>query len=250
MGSLSGLKNIQIIILGLCIAAATIFSTVILSKGVIQIKRLTEEVIEVTGSAEKDIVSDYIVWKSAFKRRDPQLKTAYVSLQDDLKKVREYLLSKGVNENEIVASQVETVTLYKKNEKGYNTNEVEAYRVSQQVEIRSYDVKNVTDISRQATELLDKDVQFISGSPEYFYIKLPELKVEMLAKATENAKIRAEKMAASTGNEIGAIRSANMGKFQINAANSYDVSWYGNHDTSSYEKKIIAIVHVSFAIEE
>jgi len=250
MGSLSGLKNIQIIILGLCIAGATIFSTFVLSKGVIQFKRLTEEVITVTGSAEKDIVSDYIVWKSAFTRRDPQLKTAYVRLQDDLKKVKEYLLSKGVKEDEIIASQVETETLYKKNEKGYSTNEVEVYRVAQQVEVRSYDVKKVTDISRQATELLDKDVQFISGSPEYFYTKLPELKIEMLAKATENAKARAEKMAASTGNEIGAIRSANMGKFQINAANSYDVSWYGNHDTSSFDKKVIAIVHASFAIGE
>jgi len=250
MGSLSGLKNIQIIILGLCIAGATIFSTFVLSKGVIQFKRLTEEVITVTGSAEKDIISDYIVWKSAFTRRDPQLKTAYVRLQGDLKKVKDYLLSKGVKEDEIVASQVETETLYKRNEKGHKTNDIEAYLVSQEVEVRSYEVQKVTDISRQSTELLDKDIQFISGSPEYFYTKLPELKVEMLAKATENAKARAQKMASSTGNEIGAIRSANMGKFQINAANSYDVSWYGNHDTSSYEKKIIAITHASFAIAE
>jgi len=72
----------------------------------------------------------------------------------------------------------------------------------------------------------------------------------MLAKATENAKVRASKMAASTGNKIGTIRSAQMGKFQINAANSYDVSWYGNHDTSSFDKKVIAIVHASFAIRE
>ena len=250
MGSLSGLKNIQIIILGLCIAGATIFSTFVLSKGVIQFKRLTEEVITVTGSAEKDIISDYIVWKSAFTRRDPQLKTAYVRLQGDLKKVKDYLLSKGVKEDEIVASQVETETLYKRNEKGHKTNDIEAYLVSQEVEVRSYEVQKVTDISRQSTELLDQDIQFISVLPEYFHTKLAELKVEMLAKATENAKNRAQKMAASTGNKIGAIRSASMGKFQINAANSYDVSWYGNHDTSSFEKKVIAIVHASFAISE
>ncbi|NQS90710.1 hypothetical protein HQ584_13080, partial [Patescibacteria group bacterium] len=46
MSSFRELKNIQIIILGLCIAGATIFSTMILSKGVIQVKRLTEEVIQ------------------------------------------------------------------------------------------------------------------------------------------------------------------------------------------------------------
>jgi len=250
MGTFSGLKNIQIIILGLCIAGATIFSTVVLSKGVIQVKRLTEEVIKVTGSAEKDIISDYIVWKSGFTRRNPKLKEAYVKLQDDLKKVKKYLLSKGVKEDEIVASQVETDILYKRNEKGHKTNEIEGYLVGQSVEVRSYEVQKVTDISRQSTELLDQDIQFISVLPEYFHTKLAELKVEMLAKATENAKIRAQKMAASTGNKIGAIRSASMGKFQINAANSYDVSWYGNHDTSSFEKKVIAIVHASFAISE
>lgn len=245
-----GLKNIQIIILGLCIAGATIFSTVVLSKGVIQFKRLTEEVITVTGSAEKSIISDYIVWKGGFTRRDPQLKTAYIKLQDDLTKVKAYLLSKGIKEDEIVVSQVGTEILYKRNEKGHKTNEIEGYFVGQGVEVRSYEVQKVTDISRLSTELLDQDIQFISDSPEYFYTKLPELKVEMLAKATENAKARAQRMAASTGNKIGAIRSASMGKFQINAANSYDVSWYGNHDTSSYEKKIIAIAHATFAIAE
>ena len=250
MEGLKVLRNTQIIILGICFAVATIASTMILSKGVIQIKRLAEEVIDVTGSAEKDIVSDYIVWTSEFTRRDPQLKAAYAKLQVDLKKVKEYLLAKGIKEDEIVVSQVATKILYMKNEKGNNTNEIEEYLVSQGVEVRSYSVQKVTDISRQSTELLDQDIQFISRSPKYFYKNLPDLKVEMLAKATENAKERAVKMAASTGNRIGAIRSAKMGKFQINAANSYDISWYGNHDTSSFDKKVIAIVHASFAIKE
>jgi len=57
VGNPRGLKNIRIIILGLCIAGATIFSTVILSKKVIQEKRLTEEVIKVTDSTEEVIMS-------------------------------------------------------------------------------------------------------------------------------------------------------------------------------------------------
>ena len=56
MKGIGELKNIQIIILGLCIVCATVFSTVILSKGVIQVKKLTEEIIEVSGSAEKDSI--------------------------------------------------------------------------------------------------------------------------------------------------------------------------------------------------
>ncbi|MFA7677054.1 MAG: SIMPL domain-containing protein [Candidatus Omnitrophota bacterium] len=248
MGSLSGLKNVQIIILGLCIAGATIFSSLVISKGMMQIKKFSNEVIEVTGSADKKIVSDYIVWNSGFSRRDAKMTVAFDKLKNDLRAVKEYLLSKGVKEEEIVVPQVDTKILYKKNEKGNNTNEIEAYLISQAIEVRSYDVKKVDDIARQATELINQDIQFISASPEYFYTKLAELKHEMLAKATKDAKQRAEQMANSTGNKIGLMRSAKMGTFQINPVNSYDVSWYGNNDTSSYEKKVTAVVNVSFAI--
>jgi len=92
-------------------------------------------------------------------------------------------------------------------------------------------------------------VEFESGSPEFFYMKLDELKLEMLAKATENAKQRAEKMAGSTGNRIGVMRSAKMGVFQITPVNSTEVSDWGVNDTTSLEKRVTAVVNVSFAIE-
>ena len=250
MGSLRELKHIQIIILGLCIAGATIVSTVILSKGLMQIKKFTNEVITVTGSAEKEIVSDYIVWNSKFSRRDSKMTVAFEKLKEDLKKVKEYLLSKGVKDNEIIVSQISTTVLYKKNEKGHDTNEIEGYCLSQGIEVRSYDVKKIDDIARRSTELINQDIQFLSSAPKYFYTKLAELKVEMLAKATENAKKRAKSMAASTGNKIGLMRSAKMGIFQITSVSSYDVSWYGNNDTASLEKKVTAVVNVDFAIAE
>ncbi|MFC1590279.1 SIMPL domain-containing protein [Candidatus Omnitrophota bacterium] len=243
------LRNSQIIVLGLCIATATIISTVILSNGLLRMKKFTNEVIDVTGSAENKIVSDYIVWKAGFSRRDPRMTIAFEDLKKDLNRVKEYLLSKGIQKDEIVISPVTTKVLYKKTEKGHNTNEIEGYFLGQEIEVRSYNVKKTADISRKSTELINEDIQFISGAPEYFYTKLAELKVEMLSKATEDAKRRAVSMASSAGNKIGLMRSARMGIFQINPVNSYDVSWYGNNDTSSYEKKVRAVVSASFAIE-
>ncbi|MCK5287939.1 MAG: SIMPL domain-containing protein [Candidatus Omnitrophica bacterium] len=250
MGNFKELKNIQIIILGVCIASATIFSTVILSRGLLKIKKFSNEIIKVTGSAEKSIVSDYIVWNSMFTRRDIKLTDAFTKLKNDLKEVKIYLLAKGIQENEIIVSQANTKVLYKKNEKGYNTNDIDGYLLSQGIEVRSYEVKKVDDIARQSTELLNKDIQFISGAPDFFYTKLAELKIEMLAKATKNAKNRAKSMAKSTGNHIGLMRSAKMGIFQITPINSYDVSWYGNNDTSSLEKKVTAVVNVDFQIKD
>ncbi|MCM8820102.1 MAG: SIMPL domain-containing protein [Candidatus Omnitrophica bacterium] len=249
MEGLKVLRSTQIIILGICFVIATIASSVILSKGLLQIRKFSSEVITVTGSAEKKIISDYIVWKAEFSRRAPELKAAYATLQEDLKKVKEYLTSQGVKDDELVILPVNTKVLYKKNEKGYDTNEIEGYLLSQGIEVKSYDVKKIDEVSRQSTELITQDIQFISQAPEYFYTKLAELKIEMLAKATEDAKQRAISMAKSTGNKIGAIRSAKMGVFQITPVTSTDVSWYGENDTSSLEKKIMAVVTASFAIE-
>ncbi|MBU1727532.1 MAG: SIMPL domain-containing protein [Candidatus Omnitrophica bacterium] len=249
MEGLKVLRSTQIIILGVCFVVATIASTLILSKGLLKIKKFSSEVVSVTGSAEKKIVSDCIVWKAYFSRQELELKAAYAKLQDDLKKVKAYLASKGIKDDELVVSQVNTEALYKKNEKGNDLNQVEGYRLSQGIEVKSFDVQKVEGVSRQSTELIEQDIQLISNSPEYFYTKLAELKIEMLANATEDAKKRAITMAQSTGNKIGAIRSAKMGTFQITPVNSYDVSWYGENDTSSYEKKVTAVVSASFAIE-
>jgi len=97
--------------------------------------------------------------------------------------------------------------------------------------------------------LIDQGIELNSGAPGYFYRGLDDLKVEMLARATENAKQRAENMAKATGNRIGAIRSARMGVFQITPGTSTEVSDMGINDTSSLEKKVIALETASLAIE-
>jgi hypothetical protein len=211
--------------------------------------KFTREQISVTGSATKEIKSDFIVWKGVFSRRDAALKTAYEALRSDLEKVKQYLSSKGVDQNEITISPVTTTTLYQKNEKGYDTNDIQGYRVSQEVEIRSKDVDKTAQVSRESTELIDQGIEFESPAPEYYYVKLDELKIEMLARATENAKQRAESMVEATGNKIGFMRNARMGVFQITPATSTDVSDWGMNDTTSLDKKIMAVVTVSFAIE-
>ena len=243
------LKNSQIIVLGICIAVATIASSVILSRGFLKVTKFTREQINVTGSATKEIRSDYIIWDGFFSRREADLKTAYEGLAEDLDKVKKYLASKGVDDKEIIISQVATETIYKKNEKGNNTNDIEGYCLTQEVEIKSNDVDKIDKVSRESTELIDQGVKFTSPMPEYFYTKLDALKVEMLAKATENAKQRAESMVKATGNKIGFMRSARMGVFQITPITSTDVSDYGVNDTTSLDKKVMAVVTVSFAIE-
>lgn len=243
------LKNTQIIILGLCIAAATIVSSIIFSKGFLSVTKFMREQITVTGSAQKDIKSDYAVWTGTFSRRESDMATAFKKLGEDLLKVNQYLAGQGIGEEEILVRQIETETIYKKNEKGNATNDIEGYRLKQTVELHSNDVVKIARISREATALINEGIEFYSGSPEYFYTKLDALKVEMLARATENAKVRAENMVKATGNRIGFMRSAKMGVFQITPVNSTEISDWGINDTTSLEKKVTAVVNASFSIE-
>lgn len=243
------LKNSQIIVLGVCIAAATIVSSIILSGGFLKVMKFTREQISVTGSATKEIESDYIVWTGSFSRRKPDLKTAYASLKSDLDRIKAYFSSKGVKDDELIIYQVITETVYKKNNQGNDTNDIQGYRLSQSIQVRSYDVKKIDKVAREVTELIDQGIEFTSSAPEYFYTKLDELKIEMLALATANARQRAESMVKATGNKIGFMRSAKMGVFQITPVTSTDVSDWGVNDTTSFDKKVMAVVTVSFAIE-
>ncbi|MEI8349070.1 MAG: SIMPL domain-containing protein [Candidatus Omnitrophota bacterium] len=250
MEGIKVLRSTQIIILGICFVFATIVSTIIFSQGLLKIKKFSSEVIKVTGSAEKNINSDLIVWVASFSQRAPTMIAAFGALKTDLKTVKDYLASSGIKDEEIIISPVSTTVLYRKNEKGNDTNEIEAYLLTQDVEVKSVDVVKVTDISRQSTQLIEQGVGFMSVAPQYFYTKLAQLKLEMLKEATENAKLRAQQMAQATGNKIGTMRSAKMGVFQITPVNSYDVSDWGMNDTTSLEKKVNAVVNAEFSIVE
>jgi len=92
-------------------------------------------------------------------------------------------------------------------------------------------------------------VPVTSERPRYFYTRLGELKVEMLAEAAKDARTRAESVVAQTRASLGRLRSADMGVINVNPANSTETSWQGNNDTTSLEKDVVAIVHVAFELD-
>ncbi len=243
------LKSSQIIVLGICIVIATILGSLILSSGALKLMKFTRETITVTGSAQKEIKSDYIIWSCRVSRQNADLAAAYQALNQDMAKVLAYLKDKQVNEAEIIGSPIATDVLRKRNKDDEQTNEISGYVLSQGVEVRSREVEKIAKVARESTELISQGIEFVSNSPEFFYTDLGKLKLEMLGLATQNAKERAMSIAGSVGNKIGLMRSAKMGVFQITPITSTDVSDWGMNDTSSFEKKVMSVVSASFAIE-
>ena len=138
--------------------------------------------------------------------------------------------------------------VYARSVNGGYTNIVESFDGRQSVHVESANVSGIEALANSVAELVTEGVVVDSGMPGYLFTKLDDMKVEMLSLATENAKQRASAMAKSTGNGIGPMRSSQMGVFQITPANSTDVSDYGINDTSTIEKKVTAVVNITFTL--
>jgi uncharacterized protein len=132
---------------------------------------------------------------------------------------------------------------------GQPSGRIAAYRLTQRFEVRSSHVDSLVALSRQADELITEGVPLTSSPLEFLFTRIADLRVEMLAEAAKDARIRAQKIAESSGSHIGPVRSARMGVFQVTPRNSTEVSDYGIYDTSSMEKDITAVVSLSFALE-
>lgn len=244
----SNIKYIWPIIVAVILAIGLITSVVIGTNGIVKIKS-SANTIMITGSAKQQITSDLIVWTGRFDEKSSEITDAYAKLEASRDNVEKYLLNKGIPKEDIVFSAINTNILYTLSDYGMYTNEVDYYDLSQTVTISSSDIEGITNLSRNATELINQGISFISDPPQYLYTKLADLKVNMLAEATKDAKKRAEMMAENAGSKLGQLKYADMGVMQITPLYSNEVSDYGISDTSSLEKEITAVVHCKFEIE-
>lgn len=211
------------------------------------------ETITVTGLAEKDFISDQIVWTGNYSRKTMDLKSAYSQLKEDESKIRNYLKGKGVTDAEMVFS---AVSIDKEFSSRYDENgritgsEFTGYNLKQDVTVESKDIEKVEKISREITELIESGIEFNSSSPSYYYTKLSELKIDLLAKASADAKQRAETIAKNSGSRLGNIKKATMGVFQITGQNSNeDYSYGGAFNTSSKNKTASITIRIDYAVK-
>ena len=208
--------------------------------------------ISVTGAGSENFTSDLIVWEGRFIQMSENLETAYNQLNRDKNTVKSYLIEKGIKEENIVFNSVQTDE--QREQKYQNGNYVgsifKGYQLTQSVKIESNDVELIESVSREITELLNKGVQFNSTPPRYYYTKLADLKIEMISKATEDARVRAEKIAENSGGTLGELKSANMGVFQITGQNSgEDYSWSGAYNTADKRKTASITMRLEYEIK-
>ncbi len=238
---------IGLTLLGICLAIGIIISSLLVAKTVEKVK-IQNQRIQVKGFAEKIITSDLVVWQGRITTRSTDLVIAYSKLQQDLQKVLAYLEQKGINKEKVDVSSVTTIIQYQLTSEGITTNVIDGYVLDQTISITSPNVSQVSQIANESTSLIEEGIEFASYAPQYFYTKLDDLKIQLLGEATKNAGMRAEQLASNSGSNVGELRYASQGVFQITPVNSTDVSDYGMYDTSTIEKSIKAVVTIEYSI--
>lgn len=208
------------------------------------------ETVSVTGAADTNFVSDLSVWSGTFARTSFDMQEAYNTLKKDEKVVTDYLQSKGLSKNELTTSSISTEKLfdYKYDENGRQTgSEFRGYKLSESVTIESKDLIKIDKISREITELIQQGVELTSSSPNYYYTKLGELKLGLLAKASEDGRKRAETIAINAQSKLGDLHKATMGVFQITGQNeNEDYSFGGAFNTTNINKTATITVKMDF----
>ncbi len=210
------------------------------------------ETVTVTGSAEKDFVSDLIVWTGSYSRKSMDLKTAYAQLKTDEATIRAYLKGKGVAENQMVFSAVEINKdfSYETDQNGRSVQRFTGYNLIQNVRVESGEVDKILGISRQATELIEGGIEFTSQSPLFYYTRLTDIKMDLLAQASADGKQRAEIIAKNAGSSLGKLKKATLGVFQITGKNSdEDYSYGGTFNTSSLNKTGSITIRMEFTVK-
>jgi hypothetical protein len=239
-------KNTNIVSYSI-ITIGIILSTIIFS-AVFYSSRYSSDSLTVTGSASLQVVSDNAKFTGEFTRivKVSALKFGYEQIAGDLSKVKAFLKTQGIDDKDITIS---TVSMFENYNYNNNYQTEKEYTIRQQVEVSSKDTDKITSLAQSAQGLINQGVIFSINPVEYYYSKLPEVRVSLLSDAIKDAMARANKMAESTGKKVGNLKSASSGVVQVLPSNSLEISDYGTYDTSKINKNIMVTVKASFGLK-
>ena len=232
----------------IALAIGVTIGGVAIALGIRDIRRAGDEVTA-TGSARRPIVSDFVIWRGTVSGQHPSLPEAFRELQVRSDKVKRYLQAHAIPDSVITVRPLETYGIPEFTPEGRETGRNSSYRVSQTFEVRSADVERTSQLSADLSQLINDGVPISAQPPEFLYTKLSEIRGQMLADATRDARVRAEQIAKSAGSELGRVRTVRVGVFQITPRYSTEVADYGINDSSSRDKDITAVVRVTFALD-
>jgi hypothetical protein len=242
------------------IAIAIVLTALILGQS---FKKRNENLdsISVIGLGTKDFVSDEILWTGSFTTNSMDIKTAYSKIVSDQKIVSDFFISKGFKSNEFSFGAVNFQKKFREirtltAENGYvNSEQVfNGYEATQSISFSSKKnpqlMKRIEEVSSKTSELINSGIELTSNSIQYTYSDLPSLKQSLIENATRDANERANKIVKTANGDLGKLKGATMGVFQITGQGSTEEDSYGgNNDTFSKNKTARITVRLEYNLD-
>ena len=244
-------NSLATIAFGILLGLSILGSAYLVSNTFYKVKNL-DNILTVTGSTRLKVTSDTIKWTANITKgvKMSELKNGYIQIAADMSNVIKFYKDNGITDAEIKTYPVSVNKDWSYTKTSDQKPEDELYVITQIIEINSSNVDAISNLTKDTAKLATVNALYSTQSVEYYYSKLPELRVSLLSDAIKDAKLRAEKIAESNDQKVGSLRSASMGSVLVLApnANVEDGAW-GSYDTSSQDKEIMVTVRASFLIE-
>lgn len=198
-------------------------------------------IVSVKGLSEVEVPANKVVWPIVFKEVGDNLPLLYNSINSTSKKILAYLKNNGISEDEISVNAPEVIDMqaerYSPNDKPYR------YNIKSVITVTSNQVENVRKLIASQGELLKEGVAIVGGDYEnritYEYTLLNDLKPEMIAEATRNARKAAEQFAKDSDSKLGKIVWASQGQFSIT----------DRDNNTPYIKKVRVVTSVNYSLK-
>lgn len=189
-----------------------------LISGGIQRFRIADRYVTVKGVAERDVEADVGIWALRFTAASNDLALARQKIEADRATVLRFLRRHGVDSSGVQLQRYEVVDDAANPYRG-GSPAANRFIVSMTLVARSSEPGKIAGASQAVGELIASNVVLQSGDygggPTYVFTKLNDLKPEMLAEATRNARQSAGEFARESKSAVGTIRRASQGVFEI-----------------------------------
>lgn len=185
--------------------------------------RAADRFVTVKGVAEQEVQADLAIWPLRVVAGSNDLGEANAELTRSVQRLQAFLASAGIDTSETSLQDFSVADAYA-NQYGSPSQVAQRYVIRQTIVVRSTDPEKVLRASQRIPELVSAGVVLQAGQeyggssgPTFLFTKLNDLKPQMIADATARAREAAEQFARDSRAQLGGLRRANQGVFEIMA---------------------------------
>lgn len=206
------MKAISALILGI----SAIIAAALIGDGLTDL-RTGDRYVTVKGVAEREVTADLALWPIRFVATGNSLNAAQEKARSSRDAIMAFLKLQAISQDAVELQRLD-VTDTRANPY-QNSNGEQQFIINQTLMVRSTDIDRIRQAAQGVSELVDSGVVLSSdygpSGPTYLFNGLNNIKPDMIAEATASAREAAAQFARDANTELGGLRRANQGVFQI-----------------------------------